>query len=134
MPPTFGEFIHKVVGDLLKLGCIDGKQRLEMLDFIEKVLGCVRARADRHGQLKQGARTQSALPSRLDHLLQSRRENVCVGERIGSVLTARKAKKGRDSPSKAEIGGARPVRPITPHPKAADEADKGLGSSHLEGP
>jgi hypothetical protein len=41
--PTFGELIRKVVGDVLKLGCVDGKQLLEMLDFIEMVLGWVRA-------------------------------------------------------------------------------------------
>ena len=52
---TLGELIHKVVGDLLELGCIDGEKFLETLNFIDEILvGGVVERSYRHGQLKQG--------------------------------------------------------------------------------
>lgn len=62
---TLGELIHKVVGDLLERGCIDGKQLFETLNFIDEVLvGGVVERRYRHGQVEAGPlRTQCLAPS-----------------------------------------------------------------------
>ena len=115
MQLTLGELIHKVVGNLLELGCIESKQFLETLNFIGEVLG---KRSHRHGQSKQGTFAPSAWPSRLARLLQFRRDAVCVRERIGDVracLQVEKPKRRRDFRKEpGNVVPSRPTRPIRP--------------------